>query len=43
MNEQQFLKWYLEVCNQEYHGNVDRFKRRIAKYLYDIRLLLERC
>ena len=30
MNEQNFIKWYLEVTNQEYNGDLKLFRVNLA-------------
>jgi len=30
MNEQQFMKWAIEVTNQEYNGDINLFKEMIT-------------
>ena len=29
MNEHKFMKWVIEVANQEYNGNIALFKEKI--------------
>lgn len=29
MNKQQYMKWVMEVCNQEYNGDLDELQNQI--------------
>ena len=33
MNEHKFMKWFVEVANQEYNGDLKLFKRKLNALL----------